>query len=127
MRWRRPQPMAHRIGIGSAFSEAAFRLGLMKPRPSRETMTMATRVQNVESTSASSWNAEADGETTPQPGNDHGRGCRNGVSHAVGEQEDETMMPASIIIEVGEQRRKPMMVCTNTGMTPVRPSYRRRR
>ena len=40
------------LSAGSAFSDEALRLGLMKPRPSRETMTMPTSVQNVVSTSA---------------------------------------------------------------------------
>ena len=46
------------LSAGRAFSEEALRLGLMKPSPSRDTMTMPTRVQNVVSTSATAISAK---------------------------------------------------------------------
>ena len=103
------------LSAGSAFSDEELRLGLMKPRPSRETMTMPTRVQKVVSMSAVVIRAKpAVNSSRPkmimvEPGMASASRPASGKMKA-------SMMPDGIIIRPASNGVKPMTVCTNTGM-----------
>ena len=104
------------LSAGTALSEEALRLGLMKPRPSREIITMPTSVQKVVSTSAVHMKAKpVENSTSPamimvEAGITSARRPASGKMKA-------SMMPAGIIIRPASRGVKPMIVCTNTGMT----------
>ena len=88
----------------------------MKPRPSREIITKLTRVQNVVATSAVHMNMKPVVNSSSPAMIMVEAGIASAMRPAIGKMKA-SMMPAGIIIRPASSGVKPMMVCTNTGMT----------
>ena len=104
------------LSAGSAFSAVALRLGLMKPRPSRETITMPTNVQNVVSASAVTIRANPAANSIRPPMIMNEAGIASERRPASGKMKA-SISPAGIIIRPASSGVNPIMVWTNTGMT----------